>query len=405
MEKQIVVRNPVGALDQAELIYTLTNLFRPFPVAFSFQEVSGQEPAVRLVDHASSEILLEIDSAFLRQAFERISGKVELALPKDSLGRLDEDYLKFNYGTPDLSQWALSVYRKLSGCNDYIGSLTVHLTHDVDRVNPYDPMGLMRRLLIPTRGISSSLGARLGDFWRWIRNSHNFPTVFAELMQLESNVGAKATYFCMSGPYSFRKTGSRTGACKNNKRLRKFFSLLQKYGHRLGLHGCAYSLLNQDYNRQREALAAASGLPVTWHRNHYLVWDASRSPAALRDAGFMVDSTLGFNSRQSFRAGLSWPYELWDFSQHKPASVMEIPMVFMDAAGIIIERGSTWDLLYAQMESVSSVGGEVAVNFHPDYFLGHPLVYEGYADFLKYLHVRGAIMDAKILHKECSSYE
>lgn len=294
---------------------------------------------------------------------------------------------------PEWSEWGYWLVSQLSSLTNKMETnpkLTVHLTHDVDRVNPYDVMGLIRRLLVPTRGVADSVYARLKDFAEWIANAGSFHDCIEKIMAAEARVGAKATYFMMSGPYSLRRIGSRTEDCRRSFRFNKIVRCADRYGHRIGLHGCAYSLDRDDYSRQQAAISEAVGTEVTWHRNHYLRWDPDTSPARLREAGFRVDSTVGFNSFQGFRAGLAWPYELWDFTEDTPAGVLEIPMVFMDAAGIIINGDETWEALYRQMEAAAQVGGEVAVNFHPDYFLGHPEVLEKYQTFLEWLAQQGA---------------
>jgi hypothetical protein len=275
-------------------------------------------------------------------------------------------------------------------------NLTVHLSHDVDRVNPFDPMGLLRRLIVPTRGVESGLRARLADLMQWLRNASRFSETYENVMRMEYEVGAICTYFFMSGPYSFRVTGSRTGSCAANKRLAELVNMADRYGQRVGLHSCAYSLQSRDYARQREALALATGHNILWHRSHYLVWDHKKSPAALREAGFNIDSTLGFNTFQGFRTGLAWPYELWDLQTDAPSGIIEIPLVFMDSAGLITQNGSTWDDLYIQLERSAAVGGQVAVNFHVDFFVGHPLVKEGYGRLLEWLTHSGANMAASV---------
>jgi len=331
-------------------------------------------------------------------AFQRLSGCTEKDLLRNRLHSLDESKLDSEYTRPSLSEWAWRIAKELAEQNPtwrpLPARLIVHLTHDVDRVNPYEPIGLMRRLAVPTRGVNPTIRARLDDLIAWLRNAKHFEATLNTHMKMEREVEAKSTFFFMSGPYGFSLTGSRTGNCLRNKHLKRILESVKRFGHRIGLHGCAYSLQRNGYARQSKALARVAGRDITWHRNHYLVWDPCRSPKALREGGIQVDSTLGFNTRQGFRAGLAWPYELWDMSTNAPSGILEIPMVFMDAAGVIIEEGPTWDELYRVMEEAEALGGEVAVNFHPDYFIGRPEVMDRYAAFLEWLQSRGAKLDS-----------
>ena len=398
---------PDGLPDRHRLIYTVECLFRPFGLLFSWLDNKSIHDQIQLSwAHQTPSQPVELKLEKVREAFDWISGRLELMMPKNGLRRVNETKLDRDYCRPWFSEWAWELAEALARLNPSwqlpSRNLTVYLTHDVDRVNPLDPVGLLRRLIVSTRGIPQNITSRIGDLFRWIRNSHQFLYAFRSIMQMEHETGAIATYFLMSGPYSFRKTGSRTGNCLMNKRLAKLVKLADQYGHRIGLHGCAYSLEQLDYRRQREALSRATGHEITWHRNHYLVWDPEVSPRVLKEAGLRVDSTLGFNTTQAFRTGLAWAHELWDLEADAPSGMIEIPMVFMDAAGIIIQQGSTWDGLYAQLERSSAVGGEVAINFHLEYFVGHPHVTHGYKGLLDWLRSRGANLSGDILKQPVS---
>jgi hypothetical protein len=206
-------------------------------------------------------------------------------------------------------------------------------------------------------------------------------------MELERASGATATYFAMSGPYSLRRYGARSGA--NSARLRRVLDLARRLGHRVGLHGCAYSLRHQDYASQRRRLSEAFGEEITWHRSHYLVYDPRRSPVLLEAAGLRVDSTVASHQANGFRAGLAWPYRLWNWTEGRPSRVVELPMVFMDRVQARPDE-QEWEELYMLLDRVAGVGGTVAVNFHMDYFVGRPERLDAYRRLLQWLGERRA---------------
>ena len=389
---KLIVELPAEIPDRGELCYVVECLLWPFNVRVQLVDGEAAAEAVRVTSD-SHQTTVELGQ--LRAAFRRLSGADELQYPRDRLNRLDEGCLRGDYSWPDLSHQAWQLVRQLTGCTEAAHSLgaklRVHLTHDVDRVNPYEPMGLMRRLLAPTRGVGPGLVSRVHDLARWLGRAPSFARVFDRMTEAECAAGARGVYFCMSGPYSWRRTGARTGDVRTSRHAAKVLSAICRNGHRPGLHGCAYSLENDDYHRQRVALETAAEASVTWHRNHYLVWDPQSSPSRLETAGFKVDSTLGFNTRQGFRAGLAWPYRLWDWNRNQPSQVVEIPLVFMDSAGVIARNGPTWEELYVQLERAAEVGGEVAINFHPEYFQLSDVVMGGYRACLSWLSERGAV--------------
>lgn len=389
---------PAELPDRNNIRYTLENLFRPFAFKLFYITNAQYTEDVQLIlpkEHGAFPVCISLQE--LRKAFDRISGKTENHFPKDAIGRVDESFLDEDFSRPGLSEWICGFVKKLGPWplqrESLKPRLKVHVTHDVDRLNPYEPVGLIRRLSVSTRGVGPSFSARCRDLLNWLRNGRSFAVLLETLMRIERAEGIQATYFCMSGPYSFQPFGSRSGDCTKSQRAENFFRMIRRYGHRLGLHGCAYSLRKGNYKDQREALSQAFGVSVTWHRNHYLVWDPLKSPGLLRRAGIKVDSTVGFHRRQGFRAGLAWPYELWDHGLQEPSGVLEIPMVFMDAAGVMTHDGPSWNDLYALLERAESLMGEVAVNFHPEYFVGHPSILSRYQEFLEWLRLKGFTQD------------
>jgi len=330
----------------------------------------------------------------VRQMFTVLSGERECRAPRDHLGRVSAASLDCDLSRPELSEWAWALAKRLAALSPHGHvpgpRLAVYLTHDVDRVRPLEPMGMGGMTGRALRGVLHGDVRPARAMLRWMRSARHFLDTYETLMRLEREAGATATYFVMSGPYSVRRYGARVG---QGRRLRRLLERIGQSGHRIGLHGCAYSLTRDDYGRQRAALAERTGHPVTWHRNHYLVYDPARSPAMLEAAGFAVDSTCGFHDTNGFRAGVAWPYPLWDWQQDRRSSVMEIPLIFMDGA---CPGGpdAEWGQLYERLERAEVVAGTVAVLFHADYFVGRPERIARYEGLLTWLGNRSAVLDA-----------
>jgi peptidoglycan/xylan/chitin deacetylase (PgdA/CDA1 family) len=164
--------------------------------------------------------------------------------------------------------------------------------------------------------------------------------------------------------------------------------MVRRWGHCIGLHGCAHSLRRRDYGRQREALAHAAGGDVTGHRNHYLVFDAAQSPGLLATGGLRVDSSCGFHDANGFRAGVAHPYRLWDRQVGGPSTVTEIPLIFMDNA-FRAPLEAQWAQAYERIEQAAVVGGAIAILLHVDRFLENEGCLQRYAGLLDWLKARG----------------
>jgi len=382
---------PKGQSGGARLKYVLDALLGRFGVGVSIEGNSGNPGEVRLscVDGGQGSVVT-IDVNRLQSAFQMISGDAESCSERDHLGRVLGAKLARDCSEPVLSEWgrklATSLFARDPGPRQRKKHFTVYLTHDVDRVHPLEPVGLAGRAVRAIRGLARGSLAGSSEAARWFLGSPRFLETFERIMRMEQQAGAVATYFFMSGPYSVRRYGSRSG---RSKRLRRLAAMADRYGHRIGLHGCAYSLARDNYAVQREVLSQAVGREVLWHRNHYLVWDSLRSPGALAKAGIRVDSTCGFHDVNGFRAGVSSPYRLWDFAANAASEVVEIPLVFMDG----VCRGpvtTEWDQLYQRIDSTEATGGSVAVLFHIDGFVGSLEAVRRYEELLYRLNRRGA---------------
>ncbi len=376
-------------------MYVIRTMLRPFGLVAEFRSGNQRNVFELSWPGGSPGCVVRVGLDRLRLAFDTVSGLRESQAARGHLGRVSREALAVDCRRPVVSEWALELVESLAALSDGWRPgrqrLTVYLTHDVDVVHPLTPVqmagygfrsltGLLRGRLAPAR-----------DLWHHVANAGRFWETYETFMRMEQQAGAKATYFFMTGPYSFRHFGAHGGRPIN--RLRQLLRMAGRYGHRIGLHGSIDALALRRYGHERRELSATAGREVTWHRNHYLVWDAARSPAALAEAGLEVDSTCGFHDNQGFRAGLAWPYRLWDLEADGPADVMEIPLVFMDAVEDVSSE-KTWSQLYKRLDRVAAVGGAVAVLCHVDLFIANAPATEHYRRMLTWLGERAAVLDA-----------
>jgi hypothetical protein len=375
-------------LPPARAKYVLRSLLQPLglePVLVDEPAATG--PSLYWLGLPDSRVAL--DAQQLQAAFAQVSGLAEQPSPHDRLGRFQAANSD-GFARPTLSQWARSLLDQLNRLADRpapLPGLSVYLTHDLDRVHPCELMGLLGRARRNAIGSARGNLAAAGELGRWIASSGRFRSTVESIMRIEQSAGATGVYFFMSGPYSFRRYGARTG--RRSRHLRSLLHMARRYGHVVGLHGCAYSLERRNYDVQRQRLEGVLGEPIRWHRNHYLVYDGIRSPPLLAGAGLEVDSTVGFTTSNGFRAGLSWPYYLWDQQRDVATQVLEIPLVFMDGTtGRPVQE--EWAQLYQRLESALATGGAVAINFHMEHFVPDPEAVGRYKEMIRWLGDRGA---------------
>ena len=260
------------------------------------------------------------------------------------------------------------------------------LTHDVDAVSSTVTIETLRRALasLVSDGPLIDRGRLLvSTLVRYAAQSHRNTDPLArydEWLTMEDRHGFRSTFFFfpsnLSRPHVW--DASYSAGDRVHFRGRRMSSAdmsreIAAAGWEVGLHGSYHSATDASMlANERSQIEAWIGESVTSVRQHYLHYDAWRTPAVHEAAGLRVDSTHGFNSNIGFRAGTAFPYRVWDPHADRATSVMDIPLHVMDSAllshttlhyGVdeAIDHGVT------MLDRVATVGGCLTLNWHPQY--------------------------------------
>lgn len=143
---------------------------------------------------------------------------------------------------------------------------------------------------------------------------------------------------------------------------------LGRDGWTIGLHPSIDAWKDPEALRHaRTRLEAALGTPVHDCRQHWLRFSWSGTWAAQQEAGFLRDSSLGFNDRPGFRTAAALEYRPLG-STRDERSLLTTPLMLMDSHlydyGLVADEQraaamSTWT------REVQAVGGTAAVLWHP----------------------------------------
>ena len=66
-------------------------------------------------------------------------------------------------------------------------------------------------------------------------------------------------------------------------------------------------------------------------RQHWLRFSWQKTWVAQEEAGFLLDTTLGFNDRSAFRNSACLEYHPWNFQHDGRMDIKVIPMILMDS--------------------------------------------------------------------------
>ena len=268
------------------------------------------------------------------------------------------------------------------------------ITHDMDHVSSYDVRSAWRRLgrcwthgernlralgKAAFRALKTAVRSlrpdhlvrgedRLSDVWKWL--------------QIERSFGFKSTLFYLpttvtpwhpyDADYAF---GDSVRYKRHRATLAHAIREIDRAGWEIGLHGTYYSATEPGVLKAQKAeLEQCLGHKVQTTRQHYLQYDPRLSPALQAQAGFLADSTQGFNDLVGFRAGASFPYPCWDWQALQPLPLLEIPLHVQDGA-LFRQNPSADDAIkaaLAAMESVQQVGGCLTILWHPIWLAREP---------------------------------
>lgn len=180
------------------------------------------------------------------------------------------------------------------------------LTHDVDSITRPISHVLSRRTRFSAKDI---LLATTG-----LRNPYDN---ISHVVSLERKRSLRSSFYFLSGTYDLRPRAQQLGS-------------IQKLGWDVGLHGDFGT--HDSAERMLDAVArikAATGIPPSGVREHYLQFDFASTWKIMEKAGFVYDSTVGNRDKIGFRIGLCNPFHPPD-ENWKPLKLLEMPLVLMD---------------------------------------------------------------------------
>lgn len=192
------------------------------------------------------------------------------------------------------------------------------MTHDIDLLRK-------RRLGTAARAVLRRDGRRGAALRQAALSPDPRRRSLARLAHAERVRGAGATYFFKTaarGPWDVPYDPA-------SPYLRALVADLETT-FEIGLHPSYFAHDHAGHlAEERDRLAALTTVSPTTVRQHFLRFDR-RTPHLQRDAGFRLDSTLGFARREGFRRGTCFPFPLFDLAANRPLGLDELPLAVMD---------------------------------------------------------------------------
>jgi hypothetical protein len=262
-------------------------------------------------------------------------------------------------------------------------TFTVCLTHDVDFINIRDHrldrsvLGFIERVLSPRYVHDVRSKVAWYRVFRNLRALLSLPGVYLGLcrdawfdidryVELERGMGSTFFFIPLKDHPGDSAKNKELGLRAARYDVREYKSLidnLRKEGFEIGLHGIDAW---QDFpkgSKERNIISEVSGEDCMGLRMHWLYFSED-SPGLLEQAGFLYDSTLGYNEAVGYRSGTTQIFCLPGTSQ-----VFELPLNVMDTALFYPKRmglseRKALDLCRRVLDDMRTYGGVFTINWH-----------------------------------------
>lgn len=195
-------------------------------------------------------------------------------------------------------------------------------------------------------------------------------------------------------PYYFFLLAKETGDYDKNisPRARSMKELIAAHTTRypVGIHpswqsGDKPSLLKDEIT----GLAAITGSPVLFSRQHYIRFTLPQTFRELIGNGIRFDFSMGYGSINGFRASVASPFHWYDLENDGSTGLVLYPFCFMEANSFYEQKYTSLQALEEMRhyyKLVHSVGGMLITIWHNN-FLGDAKMYRGwrevYEEFLE----------------------
>lgn len=205
-------------------------------------------------------------------------------------------------------------------------------THDIDFLFRFPSFGKAVKTiagdLLKRKSLRLSCKS-LAEYMKSLRDFRRDPYVSAVYELLKVSVENK-----LDSQFYFKSLRNKDFDSTYNilsQKSRECIKDLQSQGVNVGLHGGLYSFADKFiFTMEKNRLEMVCGHGVASVRQHFLRFDARKTPQIWQECSIRSDSTLGFPEHEGFRCGTCHPYRLYDIENDCVTDVVEHPLVAMD---------------------------------------------------------------------------
>jgi len=394
-----------GYLTRASLPKRPLPSFKDLPVIYS-----GNGKLNSLVER--SKALIETDVDIIASSFFMLTRYEEIILYKEIVANREDRYERFPataslayregfLDRPVVNEYIELLWKWIRGFNLGLKrknpwsdkNFAVCLTHDVDQIKrykSYPPLGSIRRSLI-----RKHIRKALLIFSDYLKTKIHikedpFHDVYYHMLDLEKESGFKSSFYFLAheGDYSLE-----------DRWLKGFLKVIQEEGFEIGLH-TAFPAYNKPtvIKKEKERLEEIINRTILGIRQHHLKCEIPTSWRSWREASLEYDTTLCFDDQWGFRAGICYPFKVFDLGKGVSLDLWEVPLIIMDCTldhwgNLSPEEGRC--VLSKFSKVVEKYNGLLVVLFHANYMcqLFEPDWKRSFEDFYRSLANKDCLVE------------
>jgi len=253
-------------------------------------------------------------------------------------------------------------------------------SYDIDIAYSYKLKGLKRNLGGFCRDFIFGRWSYLPERWDVLFNKKKDPfDAYEWLDSLHLYCRTRAYYFFLLAE---KQAGVDKNISRDNPEMQSLIAYHAK-GYTVGIHpswqsGDEEALLMGEV----DALAAITGSPVTYSRQHYIRMSLPGTYRQLLDHGIEKDFSMGYGSANGFRASFASSFYWYDLKAEKQTGLMLFPFCFMDSCSFYENKltpKTAFSELMGYYRKIKRVNGLMVTIWH-NHFLGTDPMFAGWKE-------------------------
>ena len=208
----------------------------------------------------------------------------------------------------------------------------LELSHDLDYVRKTTSLRLKQSAFNLYNAFTKRKVSKLKKSFQFLFGTGNY-WCFDYWMEVEKKKGMVSTFYVYSKQSKSAKKWLLDPSynVSQDVKLQNQLKLMLERGWKIGLHGSFYSADDLELiTKEKESLELAVGHKVTATRQHWLRYFEHQTPL-IHEQLFQTDSTVGWNDRVGFRAGIASKYKPYNHKEGRAFDYFVIPQVVMDS--------------------------------------------------------------------------